>query len=421
MRFVDKLYNNLDKSIYLVILLPLATIIGNFFVNSIIIIISISFLINLIKTRDLSFLENKKFQIIIIFFILIIISSLVSNYFFHSFKSSLSYLRFFFFFLALTFWLNKYPKVLEYFIYFYFFLCFILMIDIVFQNITGTDFFGYKKELSYRSSGFFGDEYISGSFAIKILPLCYLLFSVKKQNFFKYFSIFVILTIIIFSGERASLVSFIILFFIFLYMLDWKKKFYAVSIAIIIFFVVFKNFYRPDNQLRRITVGFVNDIGLSYLIDKKENTTSDQTDKNKKIHHIIKSSHWSVHYYTAYKIWSENKIFGSGRKTFRLECAKEKYINKDYKYTEKRCSTHPHHMLLEILSETGLICFLVFLSILFFYFKSLKRKDTIISLVAILILINPFIPSGSFFTTVNALYFWFYLSLSENVFYEELQ
>ena len=103
MIFADKLFNNLDKSIYLLALLPLAIVIGNFFVNSIILIISISYLINLIKTKDFIFLKNKKFQIVIFFFILIIISSIFSDYFFYSIKNSLSYLRFLFFFLALTF------------------------------------------------------------------------------------------------------------------------------------------------------------------------------------------------------------------------------------------------------------------------------------------------------------------------------
>ena len=419
MIFADKLFNNLDKSIYLLALLPLAIVIGNFFVNSIILIISISYLINLIKTKDFIFLKNKKFQIVIFFFILIIISSIFSDYFFYSIKNSLSYLRFLFFFLALTFWLKKYPKVLEYFIYLYFFICVILMLDISFQNITGTDFFGYEKELSYRSSGFFGDEYISGSFAIKILPLCYFIFLIKKQNFLKYFSILVIFSIIILSGERASLVSFIILFLIFLYFIDWKKKLYVVLIASVILFISFKFFYNHTNQLGRITAGLIKDIGLTHLIYKKTNTSLSETDKENITHDIIKSSHWSAHYYTAYNIWIDNKIFGSGRKTFRLECAQEKYNNRDYKFIDGRCSTHPHHMLLEILSETGIMSFLVFLLILFFNFKTLKKKDTIVSFVTIFILINPFIPSGSFFTTINALYFWFYLSLSENDFFEK--
>lgn len=293
------------------------------------------------------------------------------------------------------------------------------MLDIGFQNLTGTDFFGYKKELSYRSSGFFGDEYISGSFAIKILPLCYFIFLIKKQNFFRYFSILVIFAIIIMSGERASFVSFIILFLIFLFFIDWKKKLYAVLIAAAILFISFKYFYNSTNQLGRITAGLIKDIGLAHLIYEEKNTTLSEIEEDNITHKIIKSSHWAAHYYTAYNIWIDNKIFGSGRKTFRIECANEKYNNREYKYIDGRCSTHPHHMFLEILSETGIISFLIFLFMLFFNFKTFKKKDTIVSFIAIFMLINPFIPSGSFFTTINALYFWFYLSLSENDFFEK--
>ncbi len=416
---MNKFINNLDKSIYFVILIPLAAIIGNFFVNLIILIISVSFIIYFTKTKKFFFLNNKKFQIIVIFFILIIISSLFSDYFFISFTNSLFYLRFLFFFLALTFWLRKYPKVLEYFIYFYFFLCIILLLDISYQNITGTDFFGYKKELSYRSSGFFGKEYISGSFSIKILPLCFFIFFIKKKNFFKYFSILVIFSIVILSGERAAFISFIILFLFFLHYINWKKKLFLVSIVSLILLISFKYFYSHTNQLGRLTEGTLNDIGLTHLIYKEEVKTSVKITENNKIYDIIRSSHWIAHYHTAYEIWNENKIFGSGRKTFRLECAKEKYIDKDYKFIDKRCSTHPHNMFLEILSETGIISFLTFLLVLIFNLKNFKKKDTMISFISIFILINPFIPSGSFFTTMNALYFWFYLSLSGNDFFEK--
>ena len=62
---------------------------------------------------------------------------------------------------------------------------------------------------------------------------------------------------------------------------------------------------------------------------------------------------------SATQIWQKNKYFGVGLKNFRYVCDEKKFD----KFTQKKflCSTHPHNLYLEILSETGLIDLYFFL------------------------------------------------------------
>ena len=47
--------------------------------------------------------------------------------------------------------------------------------------------------------------------------------------------------------------------------------------------------------------------------------------------------------------------------------AKDKYSSIDSKKAEHRCTTHPHNIILEILSEQGILGIILFSSILLVY------------------------------------------------------
>ena len=84
-----------------------------------------------------------------------------------------------------------------------------------------------------------------------------------------------------------------------------------------------------------------------------------------------------------------------------------------YFLNEFSCSTHPHNYLLQILSETGLIGTVIFMSIYIslalLYFKELLVKynqQSILKLVlftSVLINFFPLFPSGSFFNNWNSI------------------
>ena len=124
---------------------------------------------------------------------------------------------------------------------------------------------------------------------------------------------------------------------------------------------------------------------------------------------------------TAYEIYKSNKFIGSGIKSFRVECANKKYDEINSLRSNSRCSTHPHNIYLDILSETGLIGFVLFIFTITLILKNqlknvLSAKPNLYLfklgiLIFFLTLVWPIQTTGSFFSTFNGFFYWFYAAL----------
>ena len=120
----------------------------------------------------------------------------------------------------------------------------------------------------------------------------------------------------------------------------------------------------------------------------------------------LNNSNYGEHYMAAYNVFKKNKIFGIGLKNYRIEVSSGEY--------GKNTSTHPHEKHLELLSELGLIGYLIFIS--FFIYSIVQGLRLFINnrnlyqlsgLLFIFVNLIPLIPSGSLFTTYTAVFFWF--------------
>ena len=121
-----------------------------------------------------------------------------------------------------------------------------------------------------------------------------------------------------------------------------------------------------------------------------------------------------------YDTWLINKYFGGGIKNFRYFCHVRPNIDKNLTTV---CNMHPHNYYLEILTETGLVGFLILISVFFIIlFKTFVRKyitktslqnNTLIIPFMFLFFVEifPIKSTGSFFTTGNATYFFLILSI----------
>tara|TARA_B100001057_G_C22712999_1_gene896579 strand:+ start:58 stop:1056 length:999 start_codon:yes stop_codon:yes gene_type:complete len=281
-----------------------------------------------------------------------------------------------------------------------------LIFDIFFQSIFGFDIFGNVPSQK-RLSGFFGDELIAGGY-IQIFSF-FLIFLIPTVIFFnikKYFKIlFIFSTIFVFLGilltnNRMPLLLFLLTLGIFL-MTEKKLRKYIVVLLIalpLIFFSIFKInpkvFNKYDSFLNNINVIAVDSYSvftgkIETFVYKKEG--------------YLRSDHLRL-FYTALNLSKENIIFGSGLKSFRLNCK----IKDNYNYS---CSNHPHNYFIELLLDTGLIGLITIISLFLLAIVKwlkiyLKKKEDLLSRVSfsppfltLCSIAFPIKSSGSFFTT----------------------
>ena len=123
-------------------------------------------------------------------------------------------------------------------------------------------------------------------------------------------------------------------------------------------------------------------------------------------------------------LFEKNKLFGVGLKNYRVDC--DKQIDPRPESVPQFCSTHPHNFFIELLSETGLIGFIIFFtffgSLISFLYKRLDdfRKKSYFkeyyplllgNMLILIIYVWPLKTSGSFFTTWNGSFFWLNLGI----------
>ena len=120
-------------------------------------------------------------------------------------------------------------------------------------------------------------------------------------------------------------------------------------------------------------------------------------------------------YKSGYAVFKINPLLGVGNKNYRVETCdkKKKDINQEY-----YCTTHPHQLYFELLSEHGIFGFLIILSIIFFLIFRLIRiillsKNYIQVGAFIYLIINfiPILPSGAFFSDFNLTLFMLNFSI----------
>ena len=413
--------------LFIFVLYLVALFYGPSLVNFFYLLSSILFIYQLYtKKISLKFNLNWNFTMQITFCLYLIVNSFFITYENVLFYKSLFYFRF----LLIAFIISKIVNNQDYTlkcISFIFLLCSIfLSLDIIYQSQVGYDVFGYPAGIcSYplgdvnidpnhceRFSGFFGYELIAGNFlATYGLFFLYIFFSRLKKNILNIFlssiSLLLIFLGIIISGERNAFLS-ILLILLFNILFNKKARKYFIYPTLIFLLILTFSFKKFEH------------IKYRYIDWPVSSITSSEGNILKK---LIQTP-WGVHYITSYEIFLNNKIFGSGLKTFREECKKDIYslenINKKYDLNTKYpgCSTHPHNMYIELLTEAGSVGFILFFILIFFiifkpYFKNINyikdKQDVIFVLSIIFSIMFPFRPTGSFSGTISASNLWFFI------------
>ena len=399
---------------FLTFLLPFSLVFSIFVADLIVVLFSIFLLYLILIKKNYFILKNDFFIFGIFISCYFIFLSFFSKDIFLSLRGSLFFFRFFFFVLLISYLILKKNNTLVIFFYSFLTIYIFIIIDSFIQLYSGNNILGYEYDGTYLKS-FFEDEKILGSYLIRTIPIFVGIYFLRKNNlnsksiFILIFLILILETIIIFTGERTAIaLMFILNILIAILAIKYSKKNIIYLSLILIFFLTIIS---QNSNLR------------SNIFDR----TFQQLTFKDKIN--IFSYEHEAHYVSALKMFNENKLFGVGPRMFRHECNNPKYevIITDY---EDGCSTHPHHLYIQILSETGLVSFIILITIfLFFSYKVLQiifKRDKIFDnrtffLFAIFLNIFPLVPYGNFFNNwISILFFLpfaFIINLESKIFY----
>ena len=347
---------------------------------------------------------------------------LILNYFINfdnnpSFLRTIFFIRFILLIIAVNYFINylniDLKKIFKFWLFFIIFICF----DIFWQFFFTKNLIGYPSVPAgqdiFRLGGMMGDELKIAFFIFYFGTIVFSFYFQKNYNrntLNIFFLIFLLFTIFI-TGERSNLISMLVFLFLTLIFIKFNKKIFLIFFIIILNIFLILNFFQKELTSR-------------MLIELPNNFKLLKIEKNKNF--FNKDSQYFSHYSTAYQIYKEHKLFGVGLKNFRNFCDKEIYKKEVYKgYEDRNCRTHPHNLYLEILSELGLIGFLIFFSFfinvfLKFIITIFKSKNYFISLsfFSILIYFIPILPRGSFFNNWNAIIFWFIFSFVFSLYFK---
>lgn len=407
------IYRNKDQIenqlyFFLVSFIPLAMLFGPAISLLNTLIIGITLIIFSFYKKIFYFKKIEIILLLILYFYLIF-NSLISIDISIGINRNLGFIRFILFFIAINylFYLTKnHKKVFN----FWLFILSIFLFDVYFERFNGSNIFGFGKiEIDGviqpngdRVVSFFKDEPIAGAFlsGYMFILLGFIFSKLDKNNFSKFLSFLILIIFLVgvlITGERSNTIKVFVGCFIFLFIIDYIKlrtKFLIVFLLIGLFSIIVSY---SDYIKMRYTGQIYN-----QLVDKEARSK-------------FSNNLYIQLYKSGYAVFKNNPLLGVGNKNYRVETCdkKKKKINQEY-----YCTTHPHQLYFELLSEHGIFGFLIILSIIFFLIFRLIRiillsKNYIQVGAFIYLIINfiPILPSGAFFSDFNLTLFMLNFSI----------
>ena len=434
----QNIVNFIDRTFFvncLLGLIPISFILGNLAINLNIVLIIFSALYIFIRNRshfDIVFFDKL---ILIYFFYILSIGifkytvSIQSEHADQIIIKSISYLRYLMFYFAIRFLIDKNLINLKIFFYVSSLCVLFVSLDIIYQFIFGQDIFGFAGN-SRRLSGPFGSELIAGGYLQRFsffLFFAFLAFNYfekipKKVMVFLFFLFSAVISCaLVLAGNRVPFVLFLLTIFL-IFIFEKNKRIYFFSLAFISITTLIilcssnieiKNHYVVfQTKVTSLLKIFSKDQDFEVIKNKDDNNLTSYPKENtipyysipyKGKFYVINQTHVKE-FYSGYLTWKSNKFFGGGVRAFRYNCPKV-FIN---------CNIHPHNYYLEILTDLGVIGFLLIVSFcILITFKSFLIQNSILSpfLFTFIAELFPLRSTGSFFTTFNATFIFFLISI----------
>tara|TARA_Y100000992_G_scaffold264739_1_gene201674 strand:+ start:619 stop:1875 length:1257 start_codon:yes stop_codon:yes gene_type:complete len=398
-----KFFENFFFPIFLII--PISIIVGSTVSLINIVLVDLLFLFVLIYNKEKKFLSHYSLKILIILYIYLLFNSIISIDREIGLARNLGFIRLIIFFIFINYFFIDFHK--KKFFDYWSILLLIFTFDVCFEFFSGANIFGWgareydgvPQAHGRRIMSFFKDEPVAGAFISGFIFILFgnLLEKFSNKKIIPFIFLLILLFGIILTGERSNSIKVIIGSLIFFLLIDnysIKKK----IVTLFIFFGIITTLIFYSDYLSNRYIGQI----IKYFNSK--DVIQKSIDQNIYIK-IYKSS---------YKVFENYPLFGVGNKNYRVEtCNKKKW--RDYGYT---CTTHPHQVYFELLSEHGVIGSVIILSIFFFLMfqilKEILRSRNYIqtgSFIYVLINFIPILPSGSFFNDFGLTLFWINFSI----------
>ena len=404
---------NLDKVLLILLcLMPISIMIGNAALNLNLIFFDLLVILLLFQKKIFTNIKISKNLILAVLLSLIILINVIL-----SVKIDLSSLAFLgllkniMFCLGLSIFI-KFGDLKKYFSLIVFISLIFVSINVLLQFFLGNDMFGNSLLGQIRSSAVFGDQ-IPGSYILKFLFVCLLFTLFRKNLLFNFFYLSFFSMIIIITNERMPFLNalfFSILFIIFFPQKNLKKKAITIISYLVLCFLFF-NIPIPNNFQKDNKVNIYDHLSARTKLQFERQTAKDN----------FYGIYWVQHFRAAAEIFIDKPLIGSGLKTYRYFCPIKQ--NKKQKDDQLICSSHPHNLYFEIVSETGILglsFFIFYLSSLIIklslnYIKNEKNKyETLVILFPLLMLFNPLQISGSIFSTYSGFFYFMVIGIGAN-------
>ena len=427
-------FNLINNFAYLLILLfPISYLLGIAVADINFVLLVLLFFFTIIIRKDYKVLfQNNIYIFFFIFWLYIVFISFFATNTFDSFSRSITFIRYVIFFISIVYFRNHFSKHLNRFLYFSIFIIITLFaLDLFLQYISGFNIFGIEKPGNHlRVNGILGiclgcvggvenNRFVAGSFIISFAPLCllYLKNKLDKLNLFlntkvlSYLIFFVLLLIsILITGDRIAYVKFplfILLSLTFPYLIlknNFYKLFLYSAIISILSFLIFLPF---------LTVINLNDLCFNREEIGFCRTFIRFTDLTYTLSNFFSSSYAKI-FISAILVWIDNPIIGTGLKNFRYDCLQ---------IIAPECTTHPHNFYLEVLAETGIIGFTIFMTIIYFFIRqfivSMKSEDNPSNkfnkwmlFASLIIVFWPISTTGSFFSNSQGPFIFYFIGMA---------
>ena len=373
-------------------LLPISIIAGSAISIANVLIIDISFLLLILFNKEFSFFKTKPVKYLILLYLYLIFNSFISIDYEVGLVRNLGFIRVIILFVAFNYFLNK-KFFLKNVLSAWSLIIIFILFDILLESFSGQNILGYGELYGSRIVSLFKDEPIVGgyiySFYLIILGFLFYEFN-QRKNLVILFSMFFLICIIL-TGERSNTIKAFLgvsIFFLTIKEYDFKKKIIFFISSIIIFLILVFN-------SEFLKVRFIVQI---KALDKVNNE-------------------YFMIYRSGYEVFKNNKLFGVGNKNYRIETCKADGLDLNHKRIYY-CTTHPHQIYFEMLSEHGLVgtilMFFIFFQLIFSRIKEVLLESNYIqigSLIYLVIVFIPLLPGGAFFNDYMLTLFMINLSI----------